>query len=277
MSAPHRIGIGMGVLCLLLAGAATAEEPRRLLLLGSGPDGHPAATHEYMPGLRVLERCLADVPNLEITLANVEEFSSDDWLALPRYDGVVLFLTEGAKWLHENPRPRDALTRLAAEGGGLAALHWAIGTKPAEPIDGFLRLLGACHGGPDRRYQVVEAPVYVASPGHEVTRGISDFRVRDEFYYQLKRVDDEQHAIEPLLRVPLEGRDEMVSWAWQRPDGGRSFGFSGLHFHDNWRHEPYRRLMAQGVLWTLKLPIPAEGLAVDVSDDDLLLPAPASR
>ena len=38
----------------------------------------------------------------------------------------------------------------------------------------------------------------------------------------------------------------------------RSFGFSGLHFHDNWRLPEYRRLVAQGVLWSLKLPIPAD-------------------
>src|SRR5690554_1996468 len=104
MSALRQIGIGMGVLGLLASVTiARAEEPRRLLLLGSGPDGHPAATHEYLPGLRVLQRCLADVPNLEISVARVDEFSDDDWRALPRYDGVMLFLTEGAKWMHENP------------------------------------------------------------------------------------------------------------------------------------------------------------------------------
>src|SRR5437764_1062788 len=60
-------------------------------------------------------------------------------------------------------------------------------------------------------------------------------------------------------------------WTWERPDGGRSFGFSGMHYHDNWRLIEYRRLIAQSVLWTLKLPIPKEGLPVRVEDKDLQL------
>jgi hypothetical protein len=74
--------------------------------------------------------------------------------------------------------------------------------------------------------------------------------------------------VKPLLRVPIDGKDQTVAWAWERPDGGRSFGFSGLHFHDNWKLPEYRRLVAQGVLWTLKLPVPKDGLAVDVRGDD---------
>ena len=55
------------------------------------------------------------------------------------------------------------------------------------------------------------------------------------------------------------------------PDGGRSFGFSGLHFHENWRVPEYRRILTQGILWTVKLPIPEKGLPVDVKDEELKL------
>ena len=41
-------------------------------------------------------------------------------------------------------------------------------------------------------------------------------------------------------------------------------GYRGLHFHVNWRHELYRRLVAQAVLWTLKLPVPNDGLKVNL-------------
>jgi hypothetical protein len=73
------------------------------------------------------------------------------------------------------------------------------------------------------------------------------------------------------MRAQIDGEAEMVAWAFRRPDGGRSFGFSGLHFHDNWRVKEYRRLVAQGVLWTLDLPIPKEGLPVEVEEADLKL------
>ena len=76
------------------------------------------------------------------------------------------------------------------------------------------------------------------------------------------------------MRVPIEGSTETVGWAWQRPDGRRSFGYSGLHFHVNWRHEQYRRLIAQAVLWTLKLPIPKDGAKVKIDPQVLELKKP---
>src|SRR5699024_6695463 len=103
------------------------------------------------------------------------------------------YLAEGAKWMHADPRRREALAQLAARGGGLMALHWATGTKEAEYIDGFKALLGGCHGGPDRKYKFLETSVTVAEKAHPVTTGVSDFTIKDEFYYQLKMVSDEKN------------------------------------------------------------------------------------
>jgi peptidyl-prolyl cis-trans isomerase A (cyclophilin A) len=70
--------------------------------------------------------------------------------------------------------------------------------------------------------------------------------------------------VTPIVQAEIEGKPETVGWTWERPGGGRAFGFSGLHFHRNWAREEYRRLVTQGVLWTVGLPIPAEGLDVKV-------------
>ena len=77
----------------------------------------------------------------------------------------------------------------------------------------------------------------------------------------------------PIWQVRIDQQAETVGWSWERPDGGRSFGFSGLHFHDNWKLPEYRRLVTQGVLWTMNGPIPPAGVPVDVSAADLQLPA----
>jgi type 1 glutamine amidotransferase len=257
---------------LLLAGPSGGAPPKKLLLIGQGPDGHPPATHEYVPGLAVLAKCLRGVPGLEVTTARADGLWKEGPDLLGRADGAVLFLAEGAKWVAAEPQRQKAFEALAARGGGLVGLHWAIGTRDAKPIDGFLRLLGGCHGGRDRKYAVLEADVQVLDPEHPVTTGIRPFRVKDEFYYRLKFVPPAA-SVRPLLGVAIDGRTETVAWAWERPDGGRSFGFSGLHFHANWGRPEYRRLAAQAVLWTLKLPVPKEGLPVDVKEEDLRLPA----
>jgi hypothetical protein len=72
--------------------------------------------------------------------------------------------------------------------------------------------------------------------------------------------------------VPIDGKAETVAWAWERPDGGRSAGFSGLHFHENWKLPEYRRLMTQAVLWTTKLPVPSRGIRIELVDADFRLP-----
>lgn len=259
----------------LAADAEPAGAPKkRILLLSQGPDGHPPATHEYRAGQKVLMKLLGDVPGLEVVPLAADGAWEEGPEQLAKADGAFLFLSEGGKWLSADPRRHEAFAKLAQRKGGLAALHWATGVREAEPVPAFLKLFGACHGGPDRKYQVLEAKLHVVDPRHPISRGLADFAVKDEFYYKLKRAsaDEPKFALASILEAEIDGERQMVAWAWQRPDGGRSFGFTGLHFHNNWSRPEYRRLVAQGILWMLDLPIPKEGLKVDASEEDWKLP-----
>lgn len=256
------------LLVLLLINPVRAEPPKKLVLLSQGPDGHPPQTHEYHAGQRILRLCLQKVPGLEVAIVNADEPWRDGPEVLAKADGAVLFLSEGAKWLQRDPKRLAAFQKLAERKGALAGIHWAIGTRDAKYIDPFLRLLGGCHGGPDRKFQILSTDVKPVDPKHPITAGIKPFKVREEFYYRLKVVKPALNW-QPIVQAAIDGQQETVAWAWERPDGGRSFGFSGLHFHENWQLPEYRRLVVQGVLWTLRLPIPVEGLPVRVSEKDL--------
>lgn len=240
-------------LCVWLASLATlqAAEPKTVLLIGQGPDNHPRGTHEYVDGLKLLGEELAKTPGLTVRHAKADEPWPTGPDEIAACDGAVLFLAEGAKWIQADPRRHEALMLLAARGGGLSALHWALGTRAAEPIEPFLKLLGGCHGGPDRKYQVLETDLHLPDPHHPIVAGLADFRIRDEFYYRLK-FTTATPGVQPLVQATIDGQRETVAWCWQRPDGGRSFGFTGLHFHDNWQRPEYQKLVTQGVLWTLK-------------------------
>ncbi|MCI0380225.1 MAG: ThuA domain-containing protein [Gemmataceae bacterium] len=242
--------------------AAQQSGKKQLLLLYQGPDGHPKETHEYEAGLKILTALLQKAPGLEPNMVRADEPWRDGPDLLAKADGVVIFLAEGAKWLHQDPKRLAAFGEVAKRRGGLAALHWAMGTREAKNIDGFVALFGGCHGGPDRKYKVLKTDARLPEPKHPIARGLADFSARDEFYYTLKFPKD--HKIEPILQTQIDGNWETVAWAWQRPDGGRSFGFSGLHFHENWRMPEYRRLVAQGVLWTMRVEIPDKGLDVNL-------------
>jgi type 1 glutamine amidotransferase len=219
----------------------------------------------------MLGNILSKVPALDVQISHADGAWEQGPEKLRAADGAFLFLSQGAKWIHEEPRRLEAFAQLAARGGGLSTLHWGMGTKEPQYIDGFVKLFGGCHGGPDRKFAVLDANVSFPDPQHEIANSLRPFRVHEEFYYRLKFLPATP-ALKPIVTAEIEGRPEAVAWAWERGDGGRSFGFSGGHFHRNWELPEYRKLVAQGILWTMKVPIPKEGLDVNVTADDLKLP-----
>lgn len=252
------------------------SRPKRVLLLGQKPDGHPAKSHEYMAGVRLLAKLLQNRGGVQTVVVQADNPWDDGPELLDGADGAVVFLAEGAKWVSADPERLAAFQRLAKRGGGLTVLHWGMGTREAAPVENFVSLFGHCHGGPDRKYKVLTATLKPSSEPHPVLNGIAPVEVHDEFYYALKQPPQVERLV-PLIRVALEDSDQTVAWAWDRPDGGRSFGFSGLHYHDNWKRPEYRRLVLQGILWSVYQTIPVEGLNVDVTEADLVLePRPAT-
>ena len=70
------------------------------------------------------------------------------------FDGTLVNYQAHREGVKLSGGAKQALRRLAKRGGGLAALHWAMGTREAGPIKDFVDLFGGCHGGPDRKYKV---------------------------------------------------------------------------------------------------------------------------
>jgi type 1 glutamine amidotransferase len=265
------------LLVFVLAPSVSGAEskPRRLLIVDQGSDGHPPTTHEFMAGANVLAELLKPQKDIQATVVNADEPWTDGPKLIDQSDGIVMFVTQGAQWMQMEPQRHAALKRLAARGGAIVALHWSVGAKDAKYIQGQLDLLGATRGGPQRKYLVLSTELKRVVPEHSVLRGVGDIKVHDEIYYALDRVP----GIQPLFTSRIEGKDEMAAWSWERSDSGRSFGFVGLHFHANWQLPEYRRFLVQGVLWSLKLPIPATGVNVDIDSKKLelngVLPPPA--
>lgn len=265
------------LLAVTVAPSCVSEESdspkkKRLLLIGQGPDGHPPGTHEFLPGVRILDYCLKQFSGLEAVVVAADEPWSEGPALLDAADGLLLFVSEGAKWLSNDSDRLAAMQRFARNGGAMVVLHWGMGTVEAKNIANFIKLFGGCHGGPDRKHDTLEVTARIPALNHPVTRGISDFVVHDEFYYRLKFVQPTS-SIFPLVQADIEGKQETIAWAWERDSGGRSFGFSGLHFHRNWRLESYRQLVIQAVLWALRLQVPEGGVELDVPEQLLSLPS----
>ena len=76
----------------------------------------------------------------------------------------------------------------------------------------------------------------------------------------------------PILTAMLpkdKPNREIVAWAAERADGGRSFGFTGGHVHNNWGHDGFRRLVLNAILWVSKRDVPAGGVESAVTESQI--------
>jgi type 1 glutamine amidotransferase len=119
--------------------------------------------------------------------------------------------------------------------------------------------------------KVQDAELALPSRDHAIVRGVTPFRLKEEFYYNL-RFDSADKALVPILAVPdLPGRDpdgRWVAWARERPDGGRGFGTSCGHFYDNWKNDGFRKLMLNAIAWSAHVEVPANGVESSYLEHD---------
>jgi hypothetical protein len=117
-------------------------------------------------------------------------------------------------------------------------------------------------------------------PPHPILRGVEPFAAPlDGWLYNLHFAE---HGVTPLLTgaVPDQsrttadakahtGRLETIAWTCERPNGGRSFAFTGCDLHRNWQVESQRRFVVNGILWAAKIEVPKNGARVNFDPVEL--------
>src|SRR5688572_33403860 len=88
--------------CMATSNAGDAK--KRVLLLWQKPDGHPKDTHEYELGQKILKRELEKFAALDPVLVNADDPWKEGPELLAKADGVVLFVSEGARWVNSDPK-----------------------------------------------------------------------------------------------------------------------------------------------------------------------------
>ena len=248
------------------------------IVLVAGRQSHGKGEHEFFAGCAVLMRLLQQQPGVFPVMAR------DGWPKNPQtFEGakaVVFFMDGGGG--HPIIRPREHLEevqKLMDAGVGFVNLHYAV-EYPKDYSDRILKWLGGYY---ETGYSVNphwKADIKVL-PEHPITHGVKPFALVDEWYYNIRFVPD-MKGVTPILKaVPPDntrrtaaakehqGREEILAWAFDRPTGGRSFGFTGAHFHRNWGDDSFRRLVVNAILWTAKLNVPKDGAKVLLSPEDL--------
>jgi hypothetical protein len=283
------------------ARAELTEEQRRIPLEVESPDPSLAkivliagaavnkpGEHEYFAGSVLLMDWLKQTKGVWPVLV------ADGWpkneAILDGAKAVVVYADTADKLPFLEPARWAHIKRLIDAGTGFVMLHQSADV-PADRAEEIKSWLGAvwqkdtgCRGHWDMDFTEI--------PKHAITSGVTPFHVPfDGWLYNLQFAPG---AI-PLLAGPVPdksrstadamthvGRPEVVAWAYERPTGGRSFAFTGCHLHKNWSLESERRLVTNGILWTAKFEIPAEGAPVAFNPASLTAnldakPAPAPK
>jgi type 1 glutamine amidotransferase len=273
---------------VVLCSCASVASPARKIVFVAGTPSHGHGEHEYRAGCLLLQKCLANIPAVQTVVY------SNGWPADPAAfagaDAIVLSMdgSEGYDLLKD-----DHLQQLGAlmnKGVGLACIHWAV-----EPIreKGEKELVEWLGGAFEVNWSV--NPIWDADfttlPQHPVTRGVKPFRIVDEWYFHLRFQDgmkgvtpllaavapsstmerpDGAHSGNPAVRQAVMNHEpQTVAWAYERPGGGRGFGFSGAHYHKNWGNDDFRKLVLNGLLWTAHVEVPPNGVESKISAEDL--------
>ena len=178
---------------------------------------------------------------------------------------------------------QDKIQSLVDEGIGVACLHFATEVHPEELGQEFLQWIG---GYFEIGWSV--NPHWDATfsefPDHPIANGVEPFTIRDEWYYHMRfqpgmegvtpilsalspirsltsRSKDKNRGSNPTVMAKVEaGEKQHVAWAYERPGGGRGFGFTGGHFHENWRDDSFRKVALNALFWTAGGEIPAGGV-----------------
>lgn len=275
------VGAGLG-----LAGGAQAADKK--IVFVAGTPSHGPGQHEYRAGCLLLQKCLSTIPGLQTVVY------SNGWPQDPHaFDGadaVVLSMDGGKGHALLQDDHLQQLAPLMENGAGFACIHWAVEPTTEKGEREMLQWMGGAY---ETNWSVnpTWTANFTALPSHPITRGVKPFSMHDEWYFHL-RFQPKMSGITPILEAvppastmnrpdgPHSGNaavreavknhePAIVGWAYERPGGGRGFGFTGAHYHKNYGNENFRKIVLNGILWIAHVEVPPDGVACEVTDDDL--------
>jgi type 1 glutamine amidotransferase len=278
-------GMLLGLALATFAAPAFGEDAKIVLI--AGRPSHGKGEHEFNAGMKLLTKCLKEVPGVNPVFVG-GGWPSDESV----FDGakaVIFFMDGGGGHPMIQGDHLSKIKKLMDKGVGLGCMHYAVEIPKDKGGPELLDWIGGYY---EDRFST--NPHWVAEikslPEHPITRGVAPFAVNDEWYYNM-RFRPEMKDVTPILvakpsdetrlgkssspRGPYKhiadakGRDEILAWAVERPDGGRGFGFTGGHFHKNFGNADFRKLVLNAIVWTAKLDVPSTGIKSEVTPEEL--------
>lgn len=246
----------------------------------AGRPSHPPRMHEHNAGAHMAKRLLNTHHGDKVLVVTYHNGWPADRSAFQNANAMVIQSDGGSG--HPAYWHLRQIDYLREQGVGVGMVHYAVEMTPGETND---TLIAATGGAFEVNYSVNPHwdGEFGKLPGHPVARGVKPFTIRDEWYFNMRFKKDMEgvtpilsavppqetmsrpdgrHSGNPEVRKMVEAKEpQHVCWVVERPEGGRGFGFTGLHFHDNWAQDDFRKTLLNAICWIAKVEIPDEGIA----------------
>jgi hypothetical protein len=255
-----------------------AKDVRKIVFVADTEPHGGRGNHEFLAAAIYFARTInANYPKAWCVVYTKAKWPKD----LKHADAVIVLLNHGGTAVNE------AVKDAVGHGAGFMAVHYGVEVNKGEQGEQYLKWLG----GYFEPYWSVNpwwTPDFKELPRHEVTRGVKPFAINDEWYYHMRFVPEmkgvtailsaeapvktvtdrwkegdkpNSHAGNPDVLADVKaGKKQVMAWAYERPDKGRGFGFTGLHKHTNLADDNFRTLLLNAVAWVAKLEVPEKGV-----------------
>ncbi|MBT3596726.1 MAG: hypothetical protein HN505_12210 [Verrucomicrobia bacterium] len=274
------------VFTVLLSANLLALEDKKIVLLAGRPS-HGPGDHEFNAGCMLLQKCLENMPGVQVEVHKMGW--PKDISTLDTADAILIYADGGNGHPAIQADRMKLIDRLAEKGVGIGCAHYGVEVPKGDPGEAMHRWIGGYY---EHQFSVnpMWSPNFLSFPKHPVTRGVKPFKVKDEWYFNMRWRSD-MGGITPILTAsPTDdvrdgpyvwpkgpyphikkdkGRKETMMWVRERPDGGRGFGFTGGHHHVNWGNDDFRKVVLNALLWIAKVEVPPQGVVSFISEEDL--------
>jgi type 1 glutamine amidotransferase len=272
------------ILTLLAAGltaaALNAAGADKKIVLVAGGASHGSGDHEHRAGCLLFKACLETVPGIKA------EVHSGGWVpddsAFEGADAIVIYSDGGGGHPFIQGNRLQVLAGLMKKGVGLGCVHYAVEVPKNKGGQQWLDWIGG-YFETDWSVNPFWTADFKTIPAHPVTRGVQPFKQVDEWYYHMRFQPDMKgvtpilsalppketlnrkdgpHENNPFVRqaVLTNQQPQHVMWVYDRPDGGRGFGFTGGHSHKFWANDNFRKPVLNAILWIAKAEVPPNGV-----------------
>ncbi len=251
----------------------------------AGNRSHGWGAHEFNAGSLLMESHLKEALGEKIETVVYKNGWPKNQDSFDGADAIVLFMDGGGG--HPINRNLVQVKKEIDRGCGLMCMHYAVEVPLGKSGKALQNWIGGYYetGWSINPHWIAESRL---NRKHPISFGVEDFKVKDEWYFNMRFREGKEGVTSVLDAVPddnarsgrsswprgpkkhiveASGRAETLCWSVERKDGGRGVGFTGAHFHYNFGNDGFRKLVLNAVAWTAGLEIPKKGLVTHRPDE----------